>query len=82
MLAGGGFRSFWAVSFASGRDGSPQIGIPRKLFDSPAGFSQVDRNVFSYAVASGGRFLATAFDEPPSPSINLITNWWKLAGRK
>ncbi|HWE51282.1 MAG TPA: protein kinase [Bryobacteraceae bacterium] len=69
-----------AASVKPGRDGMPEVGVPQTLFDfrtAPPAVATV--NAYLYSPAPGGRFLMNLDAESAPPTINLITNWQKLA---
>jgi len=76
-------QKLFAASVRPGRNGAPDVGVPRPLFEINALWSRPQTNVFLYSPAPNGRFLFNLSAETAPPTINLITNWQNLApGRK
>jgi hypothetical protein len=69
-----------ASAVRAGREGSLDIGIPRKLFEKRTTLFVPTYNTFIYSPGADGRFLMFVLDETTPPALNLITNWWNLAG--
>jgi hypothetical protein len=79
-IAGGGRRALWAATVRPGREGALEVGMPQKLFEYKSNSGQPVFNLFAYVPAAKRRFLVNAYtDSTAPPTINLITNWWKLA---
>ena len=75
----GSRRQAMASSLRFGPAGTLEPGVPQLLFEWHGGSVVTPRNAFSYSPAPGGRFLVNVFADSAPPTINLITNWQKLA---
>jgi Tol biopolymer transport system component/predicted Ser/Thr protein kinase len=69
-----------AVSVQSRPGGLLQAGVPKALFDLQSRHVIPDGNLFSYSPsADGQRFLTKILPEAALATLNVITNWEKLA---
>jgi eukaryotic-like serine/threonine-protein kinase len=78
-LEPGSVNNLMAAGVRSGGKGTLEIGTPQKLFEYRGIGAVVQRNVFSYSPAANDRFLVSIDADTAPPTINLITNWQKLA---
>jgi eukaryotic-like serine/threonine-protein kinase len=70
----------FAVSVQSSPGGSLQAGVPKVLFEPQARFVVAATNIFIYSPsADGQRFLMNILPDATPPTLNVITNWEKLA---
>ena len=69
-----------AVAVQAGREGRLEFGIPQKLFEKSTRLYVSTYNYFIYSPAANGRFLMFVLNDTTPPALNLITNWWNLAG--
>ena len=70
----------WAVSVQSSPGGPLQAGVPRVLFEPQVRPIVVENNVFIYSPsADGQRFLMNILPDATPHTLNVITNWEKLA---
>lgn len=68
-----------ASALRFGPAGTLEPGVPQLLFEWNGVSVLPQGNTFSYSPAPGGRFLVHVFADSAPPTINLITNWQKLA---
>ena len=72
-----------AVSVKSGSSGSPEIGVPKVLFEWQTLGMTPEVNYFSYSPdADGQRFLMNVLPDTALPTLNVITNWENAAAAK
>jgi len=72
--------SLIAVSVQSLPGGPLQAGVPKALFELQTRTILPENNLFSYSPASDGRrFLMSILPDAALPTLNVITNWEKLA---
>jgi Tol biopolymer transport system component len=78
----GPFARVMAVPVRLGPGGTPEFGVPRKLFEYRGfglGFTPLS-NSFAYSPSPDGqRFLVNRDADTAEPVINVITNWQKAA---
>ena len=69
-----------AVSVQSRPAGPIQAGIPKALFELQTRLILPENNLFSYSPsADGQRFLVDVLPDSALPTLNVITNWERLA---
>ena len=68
-----------AATVRPGSNGGLEIGTPQKLFEYRGVGILPQFNLFAYSPATDGRFLVSIGADTAPPTINLITNWQKLA---
>jgi Tol biopolymer transport system component len=73
-------RLLMAVSVQSRPGGPLQAGVPMALFELRSFIILTENNLFSYSPsADGRRFLMNISPDAALPTLNVITNWEKLA---
>jgi Tol biopolymer transport system component len=68
-----------AATVQPGRDGAPEPGEVRKLFQFQGRLILAQFNGFAYSPAADGSFLVNTVTNTAAPMINLITDWQKVA---
>jgi serine/threonine protein kinase len=74
------FSALMVVSVQSRPGGSLEAGVSKVLFEPQARTVVPENNIFAYSPsADGQRFLMNILPDATAPSLNVITNWEKLA---